>query len=193
VSALASWLWYCTNFDCGRQSCTQVPTTSRLLGEAVSELFSWRTPKFLRMGCLRARIQSSELMCIAKRNQHRYLTLFDFSQSIRPMPRARSQVVAVIDQLATTRESIKSLDQSLTERVSDFCPILSGVACLKINQGSSNAAPLSPKSQATVEEKRIQELQAKITQLKKRVRSLLSVGHSACLFITHAIIRKKPF
>jgi hypothetical protein len=89
------------------------------------------------------------------------------------MPRARSQVEAIIDQLATIRAHIQSLNQTLANQVCPFYKLEPATACLIIFQGSSNA-PLSPKSQANAEERRIQDLQAHIAQLKKRVRVLLA-------------------
>lgn len=69
---------------------------------------------------LKASIRQLKFVCIASeiRIQHRYLTNLDPSQTIRPMPRARSQVVAIIDQLAIIRANIESLNQSLAAQVS---------------------------------------------------------------------------
>ncbi|KZP34297.1 hypothetical protein FIBSPDRAFT_1035367 [Athelia psychrophila] len=82
------------------------------------------------------------------------LKYLDRYQSIKPMPRARTQVVDILEQLASVRANISSLNDVLAEKQ------------------STNIVPLSPKSQANAEEKRIQELQKKIAQLKKRKEAL---------------------
>ncbi|KAJ7502759.1 hypothetical protein B0H11DRAFT_601294 [Mycena galericulata] len=76
----------------------------------------------------------------------------DRYNAIRPMPRAHAQVVAILDQLADTRENIRALTATLEQ----IHP--------------SEIKPLADK-----EEQRVQELQARLADLKQRVRSSVSL------------------
>ncbi|KAH9916231.1 hypothetical protein B0H21DRAFT_781976 [Amylocystis lapponica] len=73
-------------------------------------------------------------------------------QSIRPMPRASEQVANIIEQLETVRENIHLLNDALKQRA---------------NTGPSEP-PLSPKSILKQEERRIQDVQAQVTELRRR-------------------------
>ncbi|KAF9245043.1 hypothetical protein BU15DRAFT_41630 [Melanogaster broomeanus] len=83
------------------------------------------------------------------------LKYLDRYQSIRPMPRARSQVIALIEQLDEARENIKSLNRTLQELTSSgptSAPATSGVA---------------------EEERRIADLQNRLAELRTQKDSLL--------------------
>ncbi|KAI6026340.1 hypothetical protein BKA83DRAFT_4242067 [Pisolithus microcarpus] len=77
------------------------------------------------------------------------LKYLDRYQSIRPMPRARSQVITLSQQLAEVRANIKHLSEALQE-VSPFIP-----------------------SSVADEEKRIHELQDRLAELRLQKESLL--------------------
>ncbi|KAI0051252.1 hypothetical protein FA95DRAFT_1602923 [Auriscalpium vulgare] len=72
--------------------------------------------------------------------------------TVRPMPRARSQAVAMLEQLQQIRENMRALNQTLQQSQ----PI------------EPESRPHTPKSLANAEEQRIEELQARIEQLQKR-------------------------
>lgn len=85
----------------------------------VSEVGAFVLVRPLRSLLARARTQSLEFVCIVRDpDWTQILTLFNHSQSIRPMPRARSQVDVIIEQLATTRAHIQLLNQTLADQVS---------------------------------------------------------------------------
>jgi hypothetical protein len=80
------------------------------------------------------------------------LKYIDRYSGIRPMPRVRSQVVAMLEHLRELREEIHSLTNSLKN--------------MEASEHISDSQ--SPKSLVAKEEKRIQDLQTRITQLRKR-------------------------
>ncbi|KIJ67538.1 hypothetical protein HYDPIDRAFT_25978 [Hydnomerulius pinastri MD-312] len=81
----------------------------------------------------------------------------DRYQSIRPMPRARSQVIALIEQLDEARENIRQLNETLQELTS------SGPASATTPQLSSVA----------LEEQRINDLQTRLAELRQQKDTLL--------------------
>ncbi|KAF9222661.1 hypothetical protein BS17DRAFT_175601, partial [Gyrodon lividus] len=85
------------------------------------------------------------------------LKYLDRYQSIRPMPRARSQVIALIEQLDEARENIKKLNETLQELTSSE-PI---------------SAPTSQTSGVAEEERRITDLQNRLAELREQKDSLL--------------------
>ncbi|TDL26126.1 hypothetical protein BD410DRAFT_566984 [Rickenella mellea] len=76
------------------------------------------------------------------------LKYLDRFQSIRAMPRARQEIVSIIQQLDALRGSIEMCQETLEQH--------------------ARAGPSSPKSAANEEERRIRELQTRIKQLKAR-------------------------
>ncbi|KAI6135763.1 hypothetical protein EV401DRAFT_2203365 [Pisolithus croceorrhizus] len=85
------------------------------------------------------------------------LKYLDRYQSIRPMPRARSQVVALTEQLAEVRANIKHLSESLQESASS----------------APASVPVTQTSSVPEEEKRIHELQDRLAELRLQKESLL--------------------
>ncbi|KAA1474250.1 hypothetical protein DENSPDRAFT_882650 [Dentipellis sp. KUC8613] len=85
------------------------------------------------------------------------LKYLDRYATIRPMPRARSQVNAILEQLHDLRTNIQTLNASL-EQAKRAAP-----------QGER---PQSPKTLANEEEEHIKELHIRLEQLKKRKESL---------------------
>lgn len=84
------------------------------------------------------------------------LKYLDRYQSIRPMPRARSQVIALTQQLTEVRANIKHLNETL--------------------QQSASSAPSSAPTQTSSvaeEENRIHELQDRLAELRLQKESLL--------------------
>ncbi|KAI0281004.1 hypothetical protein BGY98DRAFT_960479 [Russula aff. rugulosa BPL654] len=80
------------------------------------------------------------------------LKYIDRYSGIRSMPRVRSQVVAMLEHLHQLREEIHSLNNNLKD--------------MEASEHISGSQ--SPKSLVAKEERRIQDLQARISQLKKR-------------------------
>lgn len=91
------------------------------------------------------------------------LKYLDRYHSIRPMPRARSQVQGLINRLDETRRNIRSLSETLQQLT------------------SSNPAsdPSSQESTAADEERRIQDLQARLTELRKQKDDILRTSNPA--------------
>ncbi|EPQ57372.1 hypothetical protein GLOTRDRAFT_137712 [Gloeophyllum trabeum ATCC 11539] len=85
------------------------------------------------------------------------LKYLDRYQYIRPMPRARTQVVSLLDELTSVRESIEGLRAAAEQ------PAGSG----------PDEPPSSPKSMIAAEERRIQELHKQMAELKQQKESLL--------------------
>jgi polyhydroxyalkanoate synthesis regulator phasin len=92
------------------------------------------------------------------------------------MPRVRSQVVAMLEHLHQLREEIHSLTNNLKDVRS---PIFLSSNRIdhpaKMEASEHISGSQSPKSLVVKEERRIQDLQARISQLRKRVRSLKPV------------------
>ncbi|KAI6032821.1 hypothetical protein F5J12DRAFT_887699 [Pisolithus orientalis] len=84
------------------------------------------------------------------------LKYLDRYQSIRPMPRARSQVIALTQQLTEVRANIKHLNETL-------------------HQSASSAPSSAPTQTSSVaeEENRIHELQDRLAELRLQKESLL--------------------
>lgn len=80
------------------------------------------------------------------------LKYIDRYSGIRPMSRVRSQVVAMLEHLRQLREEIRSLTNNLKD--------------MEVSEHISGSQ--SPKSLVAKEERRIQDLQARISQLRKR-------------------------
>lgn len=78
------------------------------------------------------------------------------SQSIRPMPRARSQVVALLDQLDEVRNNVQQLNEILHELTS-----------------SAPSQTTAPAISSIAEESRISDLQSYIAELKMKKNALL--------------------
>lgn len=91
------------------------------------------------------------------------LKYLDRYHSIRPMPRARSQVQGLINRLDATRQNIRGLSETLQQLT------------------SSNPAsdPSSQESTAVDEERRIQDLQARLTELRKQKDDILRTSNPA--------------
>ncbi|KAF8844765.1 hypothetical protein BDN67DRAFT_1007928 [Paxillus ammoniavirescens] len=85
------------------------------------------------------------------------LKYLDRYQSIRPMPRARSQVIALIEQLDEARENIKGLNETLQ----------------KLTSSGPTSAPTSQTSSVTEEERRITDLQNRLVELRNQKDLLL--------------------
>lgn len=85
------------------------------------------------------------------------LKYLDRYQSIRPMPRARSQVITLSQQLAEVRANIKHLSEALQESTSS----------------ASTSVPTTQTSSVAEEEKRIHELQDRLAELRLQKESLL--------------------
>ncbi|KAG2153871.1 hypothetical protein DEU56DRAFT_426235 [Suillus clintonianus] len=91
------------------------------------------------------------------------LKYLDRYHSIRPMPRARSQVQGLINQLDEARRKIRGLSETLQELTS-----------------SNPASGTSPQeSNAADEERRIQDLQARLTELRKQKDDILRISKPA--------------
>lgn len=90
------------------------------------------------------------------------LKYLDRYQSIRPMPRARSQVIALSQQLAEVRANIKHLSETLQESASS----------------ASASVPTTQTSSVAEEEKRIHELQDRLAELRLQKESLLRAKES---------------
>ncbi|KDQ57742.1 hypothetical protein JAAARDRAFT_35427 [Jaapia argillacea MUCL 33604] len=89
------------------------------------------------------------------------LKYLDRYNTIRPMPRARAQVIAMLEDLASVREDIETYTDRLDSLNHQQADDLDG------------EPPPSPKSMAVEEERRIQELQVRINELKKQKEALL--------------------
>ncbi|KAG1870399.1 hypothetical protein C8R48DRAFT_746809 [Suillus tomentosus] len=91
------------------------------------------------------------------------LKYLDRYHSIRPMPRARSQVQGLINRLDEARRNIRSFSETLQQLT------------------SSNPAsdPSSQESTAADEERRIQDLQARLTELRKQKDDILRTSNPA--------------
>ncbi|KAI6038478.1 hypothetical protein EDC04DRAFT_3090761 [Pisolithus marmoratus] len=85
------------------------------------------------------------------------LKYLDRYQSIRPMPRARSQVITLTEQLAEVRANMKHLSETLQESASS----------------APASAPTTQISSIAEEEKRIHEIQDRLTELRLQKESLL--------------------
>ncbi|KIK91571.1 hypothetical protein PAXRUDRAFT_830719 [Paxillus rubicundulus Ve08.2h10] len=85
------------------------------------------------------------------------LKYLDRYQSIRPMPRARSRVIALIKQLDEARENIKELNETLQ----------------KLTSSGPASAPTSQTSSVADEELRINDLQNRLVELRNQKDSLL--------------------
>ncbi|KAF8840011.1 hypothetical protein BDN67DRAFT_904383 [Paxillus ammoniavirescens] len=85
------------------------------------------------------------------------LKYLDRYQSIRPMPRARSQVIALIEQLDEARENIKGLNETLQ----------------KLTSSGPTSAPTPQTSSVTEEERRITDLQNRLVELRNQKDLLL--------------------
>ncbi|KZT27974.1 hypothetical protein NEOLEDRAFT_1167693 [Neolentinus lepideus HHB14362 ss-1] len=85
------------------------------------------------------------------------LKYLDRYQHIRPMPRARAQVLSLLEELSSLRESISELESAFTLQ----------------SASGPNEPPMSPKSMTAAEERRIQEIQRQMVELKQQKESLL--------------------
>ncbi|EIW83249.1 hypothetical protein CONPUDRAFT_164227 [Coniophora puteana RWD-64-598 SS2] len=90
------------------------------------------------------------------------LKYLDRYQSIRPMPRARAQVVAILESLAEARENIKNLSATLEQ----------------VTQAGPSSSTFQASSIAE-EEKNIQDLHQRIAELRKRKEALLNKSQPA--------------
>ncbi|KAJ7497151.1 hypothetical protein FB451DRAFT_1386452 [Mycena latifolia] len=88
-------------------------------------------------------------------------TYIDRYNAIRPMPRAYAQVVAILDQLAATRESIRTLTAALEQ--ARRLPVLVSPVLILPQIQPSELKPL-----ADQEEQRVRDLQARLADLKQR-------------------------
>ncbi|KAH8093917.1 hypothetical protein BXZ70DRAFT_948436 [Cristinia sonorae] len=110
-----------------------------------------RRPPMGRDGIQRAREHEPEVYA------HAALKYLDKYDSIRPMPRAVEQAERILEELAAVRESIDSLSERL----------------LQTNDAGPSQPPPDPKSMAKEEERRIQELQTEIAELRKQKENIL--------------------
>ncbi|KAG9316464.1 hypothetical protein JVU11DRAFT_2499 [Chiua virens] len=88
---------------------------------------------------------------------HAALKYLDRYQSIRPMPRARSQVIALIEQLDETRDNIKKLNESLQE----------------LTSAGITSGPSAPTTGVAEEEYRITDLQNRLAELRSQKDAML--------------------
>ncbi|KAG2364372.1 hypothetical protein BDR07DRAFT_1401546 [Suillus spraguei] len=91
------------------------------------------------------------------------LKYLDRYHSIRPMPRARSQVQGLIDRLDETRRNIRGLSETLQQ----------------LTSSNPASGPSSQESTAANEEQRIQDLQARLTELRKQKDDILRISNPA--------------
>ncbi|KAG2153688.1 uncharacterized protein EDB93DRAFT_1134153 [Suillus bovinus] len=91
------------------------------------------------------------------------LKYLDRYHSIRPMPRARSQIQELINRLDETRRNIRNLSETLQQLTS-------------IDPASD---PSSQESTAADEERRIQDLQARLTELRKQKDDIIRTSNPA--------------
>jgi hypothetical protein len=91
------------------------------------------------------------------------------------MPRARSQVVAIIEQLDETREKIKRLNETLQ----DVCRLLykrtNTDHRVQLTSAGATSGPTPPISGVAEEEHRITDLQNRLMELRSQVRSIFHV------------------
>ncbi|KAG0708318.1 hypothetical protein DFH29DRAFT_891901 [Suillus ampliporus] len=91
------------------------------------------------------------------------LKYLDRYHSIRPMPRARSQVLGLIKQLDETRENIRGFSETLQQLTS-----------------GNPASDTSPQESTPAdEERRIQDLQARLAELRKQKDDILRTSNPA--------------
>ncbi|KAG8213795.1 hypothetical protein J3R82DRAFT_10507 [Butyriboletus roseoflavus] len=88
---------------------------------------------------------------------HAALKYLDRYQSIRPMPRARSQVVGVIEQLDESRGNIERLDKTLRE----------------LTSAGATSGPRPPTASVSEEERRITDLQNRLIELRNQKDAIL--------------------
>ncbi|KAH0827606.1 hypothetical protein J3R83DRAFT_4331 [Lanmaoa asiatica] len=88
---------------------------------------------------------------------HAALKYLDRYQSIRPMPRARSQVVAMIEQLDETRKNIEMLNKTLRE----------------LTSAGATSGPTPPITGIAEEECRITDLQNRLVELRSQKDAIL--------------------
>ncbi|KAF8135588.1 hypothetical protein EV363DRAFT_1159092 [Boletus edulis] len=86
---------------------------------------------------------------------HAALKYLDRYQSIRRMPRARSQVITIIEQLDETRENIQKLNETLQELT------------------SAGATPAPLHNGVAEEERRITDLQSRLAELRNQKDAVL--------------------
>ncbi|KAG2072313.1 hypothetical protein BDR04DRAFT_1051777 [Suillus decipiens] len=91
------------------------------------------------------------------------LKYLDRYHSIRPMPRARSQVQGLIDRLDETRRNIRGLSETLQQ----------------LTSSNPASGPSSQESTAADEERRIQDLQARLIELRKQKDDILRISNPA--------------
>ncbi|KAJ7675066.1 hypothetical protein B0H17DRAFT_152570 [Mycena rosella] len=89
-------------------------------------------------------------------------TYIDRYNAIRPMPRAYVQVVAILDQLAATRDSIRTLTATL-EQARRLRVLIILMSLIPHQIQPSELKPL-----ADQEEQRVRDLQARLADLKQR-------------------------
>ncbi|KAI0321081.1 hypothetical protein OF83DRAFT_1101473 [Amylostereum chailletii] len=104
-----------------------------------------------RQDMLRPKEPEPEVYAIAA------LKYLDRYGSIRPMPRARSQVTTMLEQLEEIRQNMHSLNDALKQAHTT---------------GPLPPRPASPKSLAATEEQRIEDLQTRIEQMQQRKEAL---------------------
>ncbi|KAG1851109.1 hypothetical protein F4604DRAFT_1592568 [Suillus subluteus] len=91
------------------------------------------------------------------------LKYLDRYHSIRPMPRARTQVQELIDRLDETRQNIRGLSETLQQ----------------LTNSNPASGPSSQESTAADEERHIQDLQARLTELRKQKDDILRTSNPA--------------
>ncbi|KAG1865862.1 hypothetical protein DFJ58DRAFT_863502 [Suillus subalutaceus] len=91
------------------------------------------------------------------------LKYLDRYHSIRPMPRARSQVQGLISRLDEARRNIKGLSETLQQ----------------LTSSNPASGPSSQESTVADEERRIQDLQARLTELRKQKDDILRTSNPA--------------
>ncbi|KAI0029713.1 hypothetical protein K488DRAFT_88464 [Vararia minispora EC-137] len=111
-----------------------------------------RKPPIVRKDTVRPLEQDPEVYAMAA------LKYIDRYASIRPMPRARSQVTAMLGQLEEIRTNMDMLNEALSRVPSGSAP--------------DDDRPASPKVLIAEEERHIQKLQESIRQMQKRRESL---------------------
>ncbi|KAG2342545.1 hypothetical protein BDR05DRAFT_934910 [Suillus weaverae] len=94
------------------------------------------------------------------------LKYLDQYHSIRPMPRARSQVLGLINRLDATRQNIRCLSETLQQ----------------LTSSNPASGPSSQESIAADEERHIQDLQARLTELRKQKDDILRTSNPAPKF-----------
>jgi hypothetical protein len=140
---------------------SHVPTESEVRGVISRVEFSGATPlkkpPFRRQEMTKPSEYEPEVYAQAA------LKYLDRYHSIRPMPRARSQVQGLINKLDEARRNIRRLSETLQQ----------------LTSSNPASGPSSQESTAADEERRIQDLQARLNELCKQKDDILRASNPA--------------